>query len=632
MLQLIRDRLSGWVAGIIFGVIGRALVLTFGTMRGNVGFSANTAASVDGIDVGQTEFLRAFQNEQVRIRQEFGNALPEEFEATLRAEVLDELIESRMVQAHAESLGFATSDRRLADVIQNVPAFLDQGEFSPDLYRGALSSEGLSPALFEYQQRGLMTLQQFYRGIAESAFFTPVDFRYYIELMQESRAVRGLLVSPDAFRDTVAVTEEQVGEYYRENMSGFWTPESVDLEFIDLNAAVLPGLGAITEQDALEWYEQNRDQFVSPFQRRSSHILLAASPEGDEEVLARAEEIVARLGAGEEFAALAVELSEDPGSASAGGDLGWNERGVLVPEFEQALFALEDVGQYTEPVLTQYGYHIIRLEGIQGGEIAAFEDARESVLAELESRRGRTRFFDLADQMADMALESEDGLSWIAEELELPLETVEGFTREGAGEFLGNRRVIDAAYSALVLEDGENSRILQLGPERAIVLRVVSHQPSEQQPLDEVSGRIREILLADAAAAAAMAHGASLLERRLADESLEDLSAEPGTELFEEQELRRDYPGFPSELITAIFSATPGHAAEGRNLLDGRYALYEVTEALPGRPELIPREQRDAEKARLEESEGMMEYGAYRASLRKRASVWISPDALGDTP
>ena len=632
MLQLIRDRLSGWVAGIIFGVIGLALVLTFGTMRGNVGMSSTAVASVDGVEIGQTEFLRTVDEEQIRLREQFGEALPEEFEQELRALVLDDLIDMRMMQAHAEDRGFTISDARLAGVIQNVPAFLDGGEFSVDLYRSALANIGETPAYFEYQQRGLMTQQQFYRSIAESAFFTPVDFRFYIELVQESRAVRGLFVSPEAFRADVAVTDEQISEYYEQNASGFWTREYLDLEYIELDAANLPGMQETTEQDALEWYEQNRDQFISPLQRQSSHILLAASPEGDEEVLARANELVARLDAGDDFAALARELSEDPGSAALGGDLGWNARGVFVPEFEEALFGLEEIGQYTSPVQTQFGYHIIRLDGMSGGDIAAFEDAREDVLADLRERRNRTRFYDLADRLADMALESDDGLAWIAEELELPLGTIDNFTREGAGEFAGNRRVIDAAYGETVLDRGENSRILQLGPERAIVLRASRHQPSEQQPLEEVADRIREILVSDAAAEAAAARGAELLERRRSGGDLQDLADEESVALFDEQEVRRDSAEYPSQLLNAMFAAAPGHSVEGLGLLDGRYALYEVLEVFPGRPETIPRDQRDDVKADLEDREGMMEYDAYRASVRDRASVWIAPETLGDTP
>ncbi len=631
MLQVIRDRLSGWVAGIIFGVIGLALVLTFGTMRGDVGMTANVVASVDGADIGQTEFLRTVQDEQLRLREQFGDGLPEEFEEQIEALVLDDLIDSYMMRAHARERGFTTSDARLSSTIRSIPAFLDQGQFSVDLYRSALANVGETPTYFETQQRGLMTLQQFYRGLAESAFFTPVDFRFYIELVQESRSVEGLYVSPEPFRDEAAATDELVSEYYERNASGFWTRESVDLEYVELDAGALPGLEALTEQDALEWYEQNRDQFISPVQRRSSHILLAADPEGSEEVLARAEEVVARLDAGEDFAALATELSEDPGSASSGGDLGWNEAGVFVPEFEEALFALEEVGQYTAPVQSQFGYHIIRLEGLRGGDIAPFESARDDVLADLEERRSSERFFDLAEQLADKALESDEGLAWIAEELELLLKTVEGFTREGAGEFAGNRRIIDAAYSEEVLDRGENSRILQLGPDRVVVLRVARHQPSEQQPLEEVTERIREILVGDAAAAAAAVQGAALLERWLAEEALSELSGEQGVELFEQQEIRRDSADYPSELLNAIFAAGPDEGPQGLELLDGRYALFAVDEVSPGRPEEIARDQRDSVKADLEEREGMMEYDAYRSSLRDRARVWISPDALGES-
>ena len=630
MLLTIRDRLSGWVAGVIFGVIGLALVLTFGTMRGNVGMSSTAVASVDGVEIGLAEFQRTLDNEQIRLREDFGSDLPEEFEQIIRGQVLDLLVNERMMQAHAEEQGFTTSDARLADVIQSIPAFLDRGEFSHDLYRSALANIGESPAYFEFQQRGLMTQQQFYQGIIGSAFFTPADFRFFIELNQESRAVRGLFVSPQAFQDDAVVTDDQVAEYYEKNATGFWTREYLDLEYIELDASSLPGMEEITDQDVLDWYLENREQFISPFQRRSSHILLAASPEGDEEVLARANDIIARLEGGEDFAALAREFSDDPGSASMGGDFGWNERGILDPEFEEALFGLEEAGQYTAPVLTQYGYHIIRLDGIRGGDIASFADARQQVLDDLTERRGRTRFFDLADQLADMALESDEGLAWIAEELELPLKRVEGFTREGAGEFAGNRRVIDAAFGETVLDRGENSRILQLDPDRAIVLRVANHQPSEQQPLEEVAERIREILVTDAASDAAAAAGEALLERRRSDESLGDLAEEKGAELFEEERIRRDSAEFPSELLTAVFAATPGRPAEGVNLLDGRYALFEVTEVVPGRPETIPRDQRDAAKTSLEEREGVMEFGAYRASVRDRASVWISPEILGD--
>ena len=631
MLQLIRDKLSGWVAGIIFGVIGLALVLTFGAMRGNVGMTANVVATVDGVDIGQNEFLRTVQQEQLRLREQFGDGLPEDFEAQIRSLVLDELIGSYMMQAHARERGFTTTDTRLADVIRSIPAFLGQDAFSVDLYRSALANLGETPAYFEARQRGFMTLQQFSRSIVESAFYTPMDFRSYIELVQESRSVKGLYVSPAPFRDESPVTDEQASGYYERNASDFWTRETVDLEYIELDAGALPGLEPLAEQDALEWYEQNRDQFITPEQRRSSHVLLAADPEGDNEVLASAQEVVARLDAGEDFAALAAELSEDPGSASAGGDLGWNEPGVFVPEFEQALFALEEIGQYTAPVQSQFGYHIIRLDGVRGGDIAPFESARDEVLADLEERRSSERFFDLAERLADMALESEDGLAWIAGELELPLKTLEGFSRDGAGEFAGNRRIIDAAYSEEVLEHGENSRILQLGPDRALVLRVASHQPSQQQPLEEVAGRIRELLTADAAAAAAAAQGASLLDRHRAGEALSALSGEQGVELFEAQEIRRDAADYPSELLNAIFAAGAGGGPEGLELADGRYALFEVDEVLPGRPEQISREQRDELKTSLEENEGMMQYDAYQKSLRGGARIWVSPGALDET-
>lgn len=632
MLQVIRDRLSGWVAGVIFGVIGLALVLTFGTMSGQVGMSSTAVARVEGMEIGQTEFLRTVDEEQIRLREQFGDALPRELEQQLRGLVLDEMISVRMMQAHAEEHGFTTSDDRLAGVIQNVPAFMDGGEFSGDLYRSALANIGESPARFEDRQRGLMTQQQFSQGIAESAFYTPVDFRFYIELVQEARAVRGLFVLPEAYRDDAVVTGEQVAEYYAQNASAFWTREYLDLEYIELNAANLPGMEELTGQDALEWYEQNRDQFISPLQRRASHILLAASPEGDAEVLARAEELIARLDAGEDFSALAGEFSDDPGSASLGGDLGWNGRGVFVPEFEEALFNLEEVGQRSAPVQTQFGYHIIRLDGMRGGDIAPFEEARGDVLADLQERRGRTRFFDLADRLADMALESEDGLAWIAEELELPLKTIGNFTREGAGEFAGNRRVIDAAYGETVLERGENSRLLQLDSDRVIVLRAAAHQPSEQQPLEEVSDRIREILANDAAAEAAAARGAELLEQVAAGGDLQELSAGEDVEFFEEAEMPRSAAEYPSELLNAVFAAAPGSAAEGLDLLDGRYALFEVSEAAPGRPEDIPRDQRDEVKSDLEERQGMIEFSAYQASARGRASVWIAPDTLEDTP
>ncbi|WP_446831537.1 SurA N-terminal domain-containing protein [Candidatus Foliamicus sp.] len=631
MLQVIRDRLSGWVAGIIFGVIGLALVLTFGAMRGDVGMTANVVASVDGMDIGQTEFLRAVQDEQLRLREEFRGTLPDEFEEQIRALVLDDLINSTMMRAHAEERGFTTTDARVAGAIQSVPAFLDQGTFSRDLYRSALASIGQTPAYFEQQQRGLMTLQQFYRSIEESAFFTPVDFRFYIELVQESRSVRGLFVSTEPFRDATSVTDEQVAEYYAMNASGFWTRESVDIEYIEVNANQLPGLSEITEQDALEWYERNRDQFISPAQRRSSHILLEASPEGDQDVLARAEQVVTRLDAGEDFAALAAELSEDKGSALAGGDLGWIEPGGFEPEFEDALFALQEPGDYTAPVQSQFGYHIIRLDGVRGGDIAPFESAREDVLADLRERRSSERFFDLAEQLADLALESEDGLAWIASDLELPLNAIEGFTREGAGEFAKNQRVIEAAYSEEVLDFGENSRLIQLAPDRAIVLRVSRHQPSEQQPLEDVAERIREILIGDAAAAAASAQGAALLERRRGAEAFSALSAEQGVELFEDPELRRDSADYPPQLLNAIFAARPGDAPQGLALLDGRYALFEVEEVLPGQPERIAREQRDEVKAELEEREALLEYNAYRSGLRDRARVWIAPDALGES-
>ncbi len=624
MLQTIRDHLTGWVAWLLFIVIALAFAL-WGV--GNYGFTGTSAiALVNGDEIPMQEIRRAYQNQIAQYQQVYPE-LPPELEQQVRNQVLQGMVRDEVLSQHTRKAGYRIGDKQLEVYVKNIPTFQDQGQFSLDLYRTRLSLQGIDPKYFEEQIRRFMRVNQLEQALVQTAFVTPDQIEHRARLEREQRRVAWAKIGADQVADQVSVSDEEVAEHYADNPDSYMRPESVDIEYIEINADAIAAGRAVSDDDLREYYAQEiaAGRFVAPAERRARHILVAVDDDTDDSAARDlAGKLLERLQAGEDFAALAQEASDDPGSAPEGGDLGWAQSDAYVGPFADALFAMQE-GELSGLVRTDFGYHIIRLDGIRGGEPKSFDELYDELKAELSRKWAEDEFFELTETAADLSFENPDSLEPIAAQLGLEIRRLDGLTRAPGEGLAGSRTVIDAAFSDRVVEERENSDVLQPDEQTRVVLRVVEHRPRAVRPLEEVAVEIRAELERERARELARERGETLLARVRDGQPLAEAAAEVEAEYHEPGAYRRT-ASLPPALRSAIFAA-PKPAAEaptidGVTLDDGSYAVFALSEVIPGDTANPPPPETYASQA------GQNDLAAYIEALQGQAKVVMRPELL----
>ena len=624
MLQTIRDHLTGWVAILLFTLIGLAFAF-WGV--GNYGLTGTAAvAQVNGNDIPLEEIRRAYRG-QVSQYQQLYNELPPELEQQVRNQVLEGMVRDEVLSQHTRKAGYRIGDKQLEVYVKNIPAFQDEGQFSLDRYRSQLSLQGIAPQYFEEQIRRFMRVNQLQQAVSQTAFVTPDQIERRVRLEREQRRADWANIGVGQVADEVEVTDDDVAAHYADNPDSYMRPESVDIEYILIDAGEIASAMDVTDEDLRAYYDQEiaAGRFVAPPERRARHILIAVDDDADDSAArAEAQQLMERLQAGEDFAALAQEASDDPGSAPEGGDLGWAQSDAYVGPFADALFSMAE-GDLSGPVRTDFGYHVIRLDGIRGGEAKPFDELYDELKAELSRNRSDDEFFDLTELAADLSFENPDSLEPIADELGLEIQRLDGLTRTPGEGLAGSRAVIDAAFSDRVAEERENSDLLKPDDQSRVVLRVLEYYPRAVRPFEEVADAIRAELELERARNLAQERGEALLARVTAGETLADVAAELGADYTGPEAYRRT-AGLPPALRDAIFTAPKPAAGDvtraGVTLADGSYAVFALTEVVPGDTANLPPPDQYALQA------GQGDLAAYIAALQNRADIVLRPELL----
>jgi peptidyl-prolyl cis-trans isomerase D len=631
MLQRIREGVGRWVAGIILGLIAVAFI--FWGVDFNLA-GTTFAAKVNGEDIPIAEFDRALQTQQNEYQELYRMEFTDELQRELRRNVLERLIRNEALSQRVEEAGYRVSDERIAASIREAPAFQVDGEFSIDVYRSRLLYQGLSPAAFEELQRQQLELIELQRGIGSSAFYTTSELRRYIELYDQQREIAYALFEIDAFAADVELDPASIVAHYEDNKARYYTEESVDLEYIELVRSELAEAIEVTDEELEAYYEDEKYRYQTAEERRARHILVNAD-EDEEDAAARSREILARLEAGEDFAALANELSDDPGTSGQGGDLGWVSRGLLVGPFEDALFAMA-VGEVRGPVRTDFGYHIIRLDEIRAEDLQPFAAIRDELAGEYRNQLVEERFYEQANELADTAFDAFDELASVATQLQLPLSTFEGFTRTGSSSpFPNNAPVVQAAFSSEVMEQGENSALVELSDGHVLVLRVAAHHPPAEQPLAVVRAEIEEELLRAAAGRRADDAAAAFLSQAELAGALEAAAQETGGAWHPPAWVGRTSSDIPTEILATAFRLRK--PAEGETLRErvslasGDHAVLLLSGVRPGDPDAVSREDRQQQVTQLADQTAMFELSSYSGEVRNNATVRI-PDIVLNPP
>lgn len=629
MLTTIREKITGTFAVIILVVIALSLVVTFGTV--DTGFSgATTAATVNGEEISVQEFRSQYQRQRQQWEANFRARIPDDVAASLANNVVQSIVRNRAVSMHAQEQGYRVNDVDVIAAIQGSPVFQVGGRFSRPAYEQLLRSEGLSPQRFEFEQRQSMQVGQYVEGIGYTAFFTPAEFRRYVELDAEGRSVEFALLSADLKRGQVEVSDKEVRDWYETNTFLFQTEETAALEYIELDfAEILEGID-ISEAELRAYFDANPGEFGGVEERLTRHILIS-----NDDPVERAELAVSlreKLLSGESFAALAGEVSADRGSAAAGGSLGWLGTGdTPASAFEDALFRLQP-GDVSEPVETEFGLHLIRLDGVRDGASPDFDSIAAELRERLQAERAADRFNDLVEELDERALESMDGLASVAEAMSLELQRLEGFSRNNGGlPLAADPALVDTVFSLELLEDGENSSVLSLDDERVAVLRVTAHRLPELKPLEQVEREIRLELTAEKAASLVRDAGSRIVRELNSGAPLSDVLEREDLRLENLATVRRADERLAADFVSAIFQAPL--AAEraiyqSQLLANGDFAVFRVLAIEPGRPELFSQEDRDARKEQLAGRLGGGHATAAIEQLLSDAKVKIAPGLI----
>jgi peptidyl-prolyl cis-trans isomerase D len=604
-----------------------------------MGQQTQSIAKVGGQPISQGELDNAQREQLARMRQTYGASVDASMFDTpeARAQALDGLISQHvlMLQAQRQSLG--TSDRKLQETIMAIPALQEDGHFSQDRYQALLAQQGMTPAVFEQRLRDDLAMQQLNAAIENSVIVPKRVVDSFSTIIAQRREVRPMTFKVADYAPQVKLATDAVQKDYDAHPNDFMTPETAKVEYIVLSADALAKQVTVPEADARAFYEQNKKRYEVPEQRRASHILVAVAKDASDadkaKAKAKAEDLLKKVRASSpanlagDFAKLAKQSSDDPGSAANGGDLDYLGRGATVPPFENALFALKDK-EISDLVQSDFGYHIIELTGVKPAEVKSFDSVKGEITAEMSKQLAQKKFTDAAEAFANGVYEQGDALAPTAQKFGLTVMTADKVARTPAPTAdttspLTNAKLLTALFSTDSIKNHHNTEAVETTPGTLVSARIIDYAPAAKRPLTEVADAIKARLTdVEARKLAVEAGQAELTQLRAGDAKATGGKATFGAPITVSRVERSDAP---PEAVTEIFrtdaSKLPAYA--GLVLGSGDYAIYQIAN-LTSVPDADPA-RRVALTQSIAKQLGTIEFSAYLADLRRRIKVQVSP-------
>ena len=583
MLQVIRDRASGWIAYIIVILISIPFAL-WGIQEYLGGNDPLLAAEVNGNEIPLRAFNREYHQQRQYLQSIMGGQLPPQYsEPALKHSVINRMVRNELLRQEVEASGYHVGNKVLLKEISAIPAFSKDGKFDSVRYERLLQSQGRSKAEFEQGLRQQIRVAHFVDGLRQSAFLPNQSLADYRRLKNQERSLSYFVLTADSDKAAQGITQEEIENYYQTNQKSFRTPARVKLAYVELKEQALNEDMVVDENTLRDVYQDLADRYVNPEQRRARQIFLkfpnAEDPVDEKlvnETRAKAEELTAKLRQGEDFAALAKVHSQDSLSATAGGDLGFMAKGDMDAQFEETLFSLE-IDSISDPVKTKQGFHIIQLMEITPAEQKSFEEVRDQVELEYKQRAAESRFVEMTEQLLTVSYEQPDSLEPVSDSLGLAVKETDWITAQGGDGIGAFNEVRSAAFSEEVLRQGKNSDLVELADGTVLVLRTLAHDAAKTKPLSEVKDEIKNLLAANKAREQARDDGRKALEQVRSGEAPEAVADQFGSQRAAPAFVRRDNTQIPRSIIQKAFTLTKPQpekkVTDGVQLPSGDYAV-----------------------------------------------------------
>lgn len=619
MLQAFRTH-KRWMMLIAMIFIIPSFVVTGIYSYNRMSDSENDIATVGDTSITVMEFDNAKRQYLDNFRHQMGQSFKADMLDTpeARAQILASMISDRALALELASEYISVSEADAINLIKQAPAFQQNGQFSTELYERFLASMGKSDQQFVYELRGDLSRQLLLSSVSQTTIASNAMAQRIHDLLTEQRTVRTFEIAADSFKKSVKVTDEEVADYYKQHQSLFNVPETVDIEYVVLSPAVYKDI-PVSEEDVRGFYEQNLQRFSIPEERRASHILIAIDADKDEAAAKKeADELYAKLQADpKQFASLARKHSADPGSAREGGDLGFFRQGMMVPEFDRAVFGGKK-GDLVAPVKTDFGYHIIRIDDIKAAKARPLAEVRGEIETLYRQEAAVRMFAEDAETFSNMVYEQSESLAPVVEQFKLTVQKATGITRNHEDAII-NPNVVEALFSFDVLHDKRNTNAIEIAANTLLAARVTNHRPQTVEPLDKVKGNIKTALTNTKAAQAAKAEGEALLAKLQKGEKIDRSFGKAST-------LSRENPGeYTYEVVTAALrpQADKLPSFTGVQTRNGNYTVINVQSAK--KIEAAP-EQLAMRKAELAQLYSNAEQAAFMNALENKFGVEILKD------
>jgi len=594
---------------------------------GNVGNDSSVIAKIGGESITQPEWDQAQRQQMERFRRMMGSQFdPKLFDTpAAKQEILDNLIAQHVLAIEARKERLSVSDRMLQQTIASFPGLQTaDGRFDYARYKALLAAQNMTPTAYENSLRQEMAMQQINAAIQATAFAPKSLAVRLSELNEQQREVEQLLFKPVDYLPQVKVTDDMVKAYY-DGTHRFDVPAKVTAQYVVLTPDALASQVNVTDADIKSYYDQNINHFRTEEQRRASHILIAvkknATAAEQAAAEAKAEKVLAEVRAHpDDFAKLAKKYSDDTGTASNGGDLGFFSHGMMVKPFEDAVFKLK-VGEISGLVRSEFGYHIIKLTAVKPAASKPLSAVKDQIADEIRKQMLKQKYSEAADIFSDTVYEQSGSLQPVADKLKLKIQTVANLTNEpdrslAANVPYNNAKFLHDLFSNDALRNKRNTDAVQVAPNMLIAGHVVAYQPATKRPFAEVKNEARRLLMEKEAIALAKKAGEAKLAALMKKDDPAGFSPPQIISRAKSQDVD------PAVFLTAMKAdASKLPAFAGADLGDRGYSVLRIVKV--EQPTTVDQAKRDAERQQITDALGQQEAQAYIDYLKKKIGVKI---------
>ncbi len=586
-------------------------------------------AIISGEKIHRQEFDHALRKHYDDMRQSMGDSFNISMldDPRVRASVLESLIQQRLLNREAERLGFAISDSQLVEVLQSFAAFQQDGQFSNQLYKDFLLSEGLSAIAFESDIRRALMRQQVVDGYIKKGFISNTAAKNIIRLSEEKREVSSIQIQPEQFLSKMKPSKDEIKSYYASHQTEFKQPEQIKIEYLVLSVDDLAKEIRLNSGETKKYFEEHKAEFGQIEERQASHILLSApatASDADKDAArSKAEELLIQIKqAPQNFAELAKKHSQDAGTADKGGDLGFFGRGTMVKAFEDEIFQMEPE-EIRGPVQTDFGFHIIKLSAIKVGENVNFDEVKNEVEKKLRRQKSSKNFGEKAEEFRNIVYEEGDSLQPAAETLKLSIQKSDWISRKGGkAPYFTNVKLLQAMFSEDSIKNKQNSEVFEITPDTLISARVLVHKSAEMRSMAEVREKISGILARQQASDQAVKEGTEKLAQLHNGEK--DIVKWGPNKMVS----RNNPQGLEEEALRTIFKVKPFSLPAYTGVMNsqGGFSLVRINKVIEA---ASPDEEKVKVFSRqLQQLYAQEELASYLAAIKQRSDVTVMRERI----